>query len=73
MARYGSCPLAFALVSNFLAIFTAFSILPFDCGYCGEDVGWSKCQADTNSLNCLQANCGPLSEYRVSGMPWRAN
>lgn len=32
MAKYGSCPLAFALVSNFLAIFTAFSILPFDCG-----------------------------------------
>ena len=32
MAKYGSCPLAFALVSNFLAVFTAFSILPFDCG-----------------------------------------
>ena len=32
MARYGSCPLALALVSNFLAIFTAFSILPFDWG-----------------------------------------
>ena len=32
MAKYGSCPLAFSLVSNFLAVFTAFSILPFDCG-----------------------------------------
>ena len=32
MAKYGSCPSAFALVSNFLAVFTAFSILPFDCG-----------------------------------------
>ena len=32
MAKYGSCPLAFALVSNFLAVLTAFSILPFDCG-----------------------------------------
>ena len=32
MAKYGSCPLAFALVRNFLAVFTAFSNLPFDCG-----------------------------------------
>ena len=32
MAKYGSCPLAFALVSNFLAVLTAFSILPFHCG-----------------------------------------
>ena len=32
MAKYGSFPLAFALVSNFLAVFTKFSILPFDCG-----------------------------------------
>lgn len=32
MAKYGSYPLAFALIRNFLAVFTAFSILPFDCG-----------------------------------------
>lgn len=32
MAKYGSCPLSFAFVRNFLAVFTAFSILPFDSG-----------------------------------------
>ena len=26
VGKYGSCPLAFGLVSNFLAVFTAFSI-----------------------------------------------
>lgn len=35
-AKYGSYPLAFPFVSNFLAVFTAFPLLPLDCGKCGH-------------------------------------
>ena len=33
----------------------------------GQNARW------INFFNSPEANCGPLSEYRVSGMPWRAN
>ena len=54
-------------------VLTAFSALPLDCGYRGDDVTCSKCHCFANFVNSSDENWGPLSETTVSGTPYRAN
>ena len=71
--RSGSFPSSFALMSAFFTVCTCLSMKPFDFGWMGEEVMWSKHHSLANSLNCLAENCGPLSDLRTLGMPCSAN
>ena len=59
--------------NNLFTVWTAFSTLPFDCGYVGEEILCTNIQIFANTLNSADANCGLLSITSVSGMPDWAN
>ena len=50
-------------------VLTAFSALPFDCGYLGLDVIRSKFHFLANLANSSVQNCGSLSYISWSGTP----
>ena len=69
MASYGSVLLARAVLINVLAVFTALSAIPLDCGKCGLVVTWLNIHCCENSANSADVNCGPLSVITMSGIP----
>ena len=66
-------PESLHFLNSRLTVLTAFSTLPLDWGYLGDDGVCSKFHCFANLENSAESNYGPLSEITVSGTPYLAN
>lgn len=73
IVKYGSDWECLAVLISDLAVWTACFTLPLLCGNNGEDVSCLKSHSFANFLNSAQLNRGPLTEKRISGIPYLAN
>ena len=68
-AKNSDWPACLHFLNRRFTALTAFSALPLDCGYLGDDVTWSKPQVHVKTENSAEEGCVPLSVTRTSGMP----
>ena len=72
-ARNSDCPDSLELVDRHFTVFIAFLAFLLNCGWYGDDVVCLNIQVFANAANSADANWGPLSVTRTSGMPYLAN
>ena len=70
MTKLKSCPDARHFFMDIFTVCTMFSMNPFACAEQNDDVMGLNLYCLLNSLNSALANCGPLSDITVTGIPY---